>query len=97
MNSSGFCKSCGQPIVWCRTDTGKRMPVDPEPSPEGNLVLIAGELPTTRSVSRGGHQPGEPLYVSHFKTCPHASAHRKKTSPKKPLTPPGPVLFEEPR
>lgn len=90
MNKSK-CKDCGQLIIWCRTETGKRIAVDPQPSSEGNLQLASGELlPTVRSMSRG-YTPGTPLYLNHAKSC------RKTTPPKKPLTPPGPVLFEEPR
>ena len=41
------CNSCGRPIVWALTDSGRRMPVDTLPVPavlipdarDGNLVL----------------------------------------------------------
>jgi hypothetical protein len=41
------CSSCGRPIVWALTDTGRRMPVDTIPVPpvlipearDGNVVL----------------------------------------------------------
>ena len=95
MSSSKYskCTTCCGDIIWCRTDTGKRMPVDAKPSLDGNLRLISGELlPTARSVVRG-HTPGEPLYKSHFATCKQAMKHRVKT-PKRRLPPPGPVLFE---
>lgn len=80
------CHSCGEPIVWCRTETGKRMPVNVEPVTEGNLVLIPGPLPEVRSASRGGREPGQLLYVSHFATCKTASRHRKAGTPR--ATPP---------
>lgn len=85
------CFSCGNEIIWARTETGKRMPIDPSPHPEGNLVLYRGEmLPTVRPVSRiVDRKPDTPLYKSHFATCKQASQHRKKPV----LPPPGPVLF----
>lgn len=32
------CSSCRRPILWCVTEGGKRMPIDPEPHSEGNVV-----------------------------------------------------------
>lgn len=88
------CKTCGGQIIWARTNTGKRMPLDAKPTPEGNLILSTGELlPTVRTVGSAGHKPGQSLYRSHLFTCKQATAHRQKT-PKKRLPPPGEVLFE---
>lgn len=84
-----LCKTCGARIVWCRTDTGKRIPVDPEPCRDGNLVLVSGDLlPTVRSVGRAEYKPGQALYQAHFASCPERKTRRKK--------PPGPVVFTEP-
>lgn len=30
----GECRSCGEPVIWCLTGKGKRMPVD-EPEDDG--------------------------------------------------------------
>lgn len=94
-----LCSTCGKRIIWCRTELGKKMPIDPEPTPDGNLVLVGGELlPTVRSASRNVYQPGQALYKSHFATCKEIAAHRKRRGfrNKESLPPPGPVLFEEP-
>lgn len=81
-----LCKTCGARIVWCRTDTGKRIAVDPEPCRDGNLVLVSGDLlPTVRSVARAEYRPGQALYRKHDASCP---GKKKK--------PPGPVVFTEP-
>lgn len=89
------CASCGKQIIWCRTETGKRMPVDPTPTSDGNLVLTTdGLLPTARSVGTTSREPGQPLYQSHFATCKQATKHRVKIPKRKRLPPPGPVLFE---
>lgn len=73
------CVSCGAALRWGVTGTGKRMPVDAQPSVDGNLVLdrgaiyvLAGErLVAWRAENR-------PLYTSHFVTCPHAAVHRSQ-------------------
>lgn len=90
------CRTCGQRIIWCRTETGKRMPLDPEPHMDGNLVITSRELlPTVRPVSRANPGPGELRYRSHFASCKQATQHRRR-APKAKLPPPGPVLFEAP-
>ena len=62
------CRSCGAPILWVRTTTGKAMPVDAKP--EKRIVLDPADTgqPTGRVVD---------TYVSHFATCPHAAKHRR--------------------
>lgn len=75
------CRSCGAAVVWARAEgSGKALPLDPEPGPGGNLVVVGHEtgrygdsVPVVRSVPRSG----EPAYVAHFVTCPHASEHRR--------------------
>jgi hypothetical protein len=74
------CRSCGAEILWAITVTNSRMPVDPTPVPDGNVVLtrIDGGTPVATVLA-----PGEmlldspPLYVSHFVTCPQADQWRK--------------------
>lgn len=79
------CRSCGAAIIWAFTTTGKRMPVDAEPTDGGNVLLhpdaVAGHDPVATVV--GKHvQPSifgddGPRYVSHFSTCAHADDHRR--------------------
>ena len=69
------CRSCGAEIVWCVTESGKKMPADAEPSERGTLVLVdscGGE-----TLARVAECPGPRMYTSHFATCPNAAAHRK--------------------
>jgi len=77
------CHSCAEPIRWVRTVGGKRMPVDlATDSNRGNVLiaLIGGEEIGTVLVgnelasARANH---EPLYLSHFATCPNAAQHRR--------------------
>ena len=69
-----FCKSCGAKIDWYTVAaTGKRMPLDPGPTPDGNVrVDVVRNVVTVVAV--GSHTP---LYRSHFSTCPDAGRHRR--------------------
>lgn len=55
------CSSCGADIVWFRTKSGKRMPVDER---------------TTQPTDRED-QLDLKRHVSHFATCPNADQHRR--------------------
>lgn len=61
------CRSCGADIVFLRTETGKRMPVNVLPTAQPFRGPNAGEL----YYKRNAHQ-------SHFATCPAASEFRSK-------------------
>jgi hypothetical protein len=39
------CRSCRARIIWCHTDTGKRIPVDATANVAGNLRLDDGDSP----------------------------------------------------
>jgi hypothetical protein len=76
------CGSCGAQITWAVTTNGKRMPVDTEPDPNGNVVMHApapGQLPIAAVVPRrlGDPEPVFARHTSHFATCPHADQHRR--------------------
>lgn len=76
-----ICKSCSDPIIWARTEAGRRMPVDAEPVPNGNIELVGGPVPT--AIVRPGQTTaaaatGVPLRTSHFATCPRADKHRRR-------------------
>jgi hypothetical protein len=67
------CRSCGAPMVFVETTNGRRMPLEPEPSPEGTVAIDEdGYAVATR---RGGALPanvpaGAPRYVPHHARCP---------------------------
>lgn len=79
------CRSCNAPILWAITPKGRRMPLDPEPTPEGNLRLtpipdrtpLVGK-PLTGEDLEAAQASGEPLHTSHFATCPDARQHRHR-------------------
>jgi hypothetical protein len=69
------CRTCGADIQWALTTNGKRMPVDAEPTPEGNIRLrkIDGEV----FADVVAPLSSDKLRLSHFATCPGAAKHRK--------------------
>lgn len=74
------CRSCRARIRWVSTTHGRSMPIDPDPVPDGNLILT---YPSPGSVLAIVVDPNAlmlddpPRYVSHFSTCPNADQHRK--------------------
>lgn len=77
------CNSCGAEILWCKTTSGKRMPLDSEPTKAG-LFVIEGD-PKIDADEEGGPlarkaSPGYwgEKYTSHFATCPDADRWRKR-------------------
>lgn len=66
--------SCGAQIVWARTTTGQRMPLDPTPVPDGNVVYC-GEK-SVRVLAAGETAGGWERYHSHWSNCDDANAHR---------------------
>lgn len=68
------CRACGAPMIWTVTAiNGKAIPLDAEPVPEGNIVIIDGRAVVTTEPAA----VGELRYVSHFATCPEAKRFRK--------------------
>jgi hypothetical protein len=68
------CRSCQAPIRWEMTDSGKRIPLDPEPVENGNLRF---DDHVHVIVTAYADDP-MPRYLSHFATCRDADAWRKK-------------------
>jgi len=72
------CKSCDAPIMWVTTESGKKMPLDRVPVPDGNVVLRGVDEPVAVYVTdKRPAIEGERRYTSHFATCPNAASHRK--------------------
>jgi hypothetical protein len=75
------CRSCDAPLLWARTERGNRIPLDREPysgpEPAGLFVLRYPDgYALAIAVSPGAFED-EPLYRSHFVTCPNAALHRR--------------------
>lgn len=76
------CKSCNAAVIWAWLEGNKRMPVDAQTSPTGNLVLVRRQ----GRVLALAHNPEKhgvdgPRRVSHFATCPDAAGWRKPLPP----------------
>lgn len=70
------CRSCGAEIRWVEMEgSGKRMPIDPAPSPRGNVEVF--DNVNARVVAGPDLLVGVNYYTSHFATCPQAAKHRK--------------------
>jgi len=63
-------------VLWCKTRTGKAIPVDAQPRTDGtgNIQLVNHGSHLAALVGAAGS--GE--YVAHFVTCPEANGHRKE-------------------
>lgn len=71
------CRSCGEPMIWCLTEKGKRNPMDSEPSSAGKYRLDEQDNEQGPLAVWAPDYGGE-RYMSHFSTCPNAQTHRKK-------------------
>jgi len=87
------CRGCGAITEWVKTNTGRAMPVDPEPvmiritgSKKADTVIISngGRIYQGKEIARGpqiANSQGNDTYkvgrVAHFATCPQASQFRR--------------------
>lgn len=83
------CRSCGAPIRWVVLPSGKRIPLDLAPHPEGDItvgggerarVLDAEELAFQRRMEAALGSTAQ-LFRPHFVRCPPAAAHRPPKQP----------------
>jgi len=65
-------------MMWAVTENGKQIPLDVEPVPTGNLILVGkGNVPMVHFLT-ADEQPEGDRYVSHFATCPQSKAWQKR-------------------
>lgn len=68
------CRSCEAPIIWGQMPSGKAMPLDAEPDPKGQWVIINGRI---RRPDAGDDRLHRPRHTSHFATCVDAPSWRR--------------------
>lgn len=62
------CKRCGTRILWRRHETtGNLAPIDADPTRDGNIVIVDGEV--YRILPKGHGSAGLPRHVNHWATC----------------------------
>lgn len=71
------CRSeqCQAPIIWARTTSGRSMPVNADPTPDGNIAV---EVRQGMIMAIVYPEPIRDGRTSHFMTCPAAHAWRKR-------------------
>lgn len=84
MTATTICRGCGAPIIWAVTPNGKRIPINPEPHPTGNIELDTTHRPTRATVHSQGPLGVDTLYLAHFATCPNADRFRKRQTNRNP-------------
>lgn len=71
------CSSCGAPIFWALSSSGKRIPLNAEPYNVMANGHYAVEWPNgPNAAPLAIHRPA--IHVTHFATCPNASSHRRR-------------------
>jgi hypothetical protein len=79
--STPVCRSCGARIRWARfTRSGKVVPLDADPVPGGNVVVVGEDRdgPLIDLVSQAAPPLDSLRYVNHFSTCPQADQWRRR-------------------
>lgn len=70
---------CGARIRWALTVGGKRIPLDPDPSPGGNVVRVDQDGQHRVRVLTGDELPAQQeAWVPHHRTCPAAADFRRR-------------------
>lgn len=80
------CSSCPASVIWAETEKGRPIPVDAKPVANGNIYLVhRGPRKAPLAVhAKFDRIDGQkiPKYRAHFASCPNASRHRRKPTPK---------------
>lgn len=78
----GNCRSCNASVRWAvMRESGKSIPLDLAPRPEGNVVFPEGfdapAITVQQAAKAGISVDGLPVFATHFVLCPNAATHRK--------------------
>lgn len=72
------------PVFWAVTGNGKKIPIDGEPHPEGNIAIDPITDPMLATVLAGkpladARTAGEKLHRTHFVTCKQRDQWSKRS------------------
>lgn len=73
------CRACDAEIWWLEhLTTGKRAPIDVEPSTDGNVLPSLGDFQyrIATAAERAEMGPRRKLHRNHFQSCPNAKDFR---------------------
>lgn len=65
------CRTCRAPIRWVTTKNQKAMPLDAEPNPEGNVLIIDGIAEVMKKGEQSLLHQDQQRWMPHFSTCPN--------------------------
>jgi hypothetical protein len=72
----GKCRWCDADVRWVvMVPSGKKNPLDPDPAPNGNVILEAHNTGLAKALRRGEPYEG-PRYLSHWATCSKVARDR---------------------
>lgn len=67
------CRTCGRKIIWTTSPTGAHLPLDAR-AVTVYAIVPDGDALRAEKAERLDHSA---VYVSHFTSCPNASAHSR--------------------
>lgn len=70
------CKDCGAEVIWTRTVNNKWMPVNKNPSKEGQVTLQDNGKEPPLAMYHTIKGRGVTYYVPHFATCPNRKKNK---------------------
>jgi hypothetical protein len=71
------CRACKAPITWATTEAGRLIPLDAEPAPNGNIVLVDDVALVLTPAVLARLADERERYQPHFATCPYANEFRR--------------------
>lgn len=81
MSPASACRYCGRQIRWVETEAGRRMPINRDPDPAGNVVIIGGRarvLSVPDAMARTGTSG---RFMPHHATCTGKPRSRRPRNP----------------
>jgi hypothetical protein len=80
------CRTCRAPIIWVRTERGKKMPLDAKPvedQTQASLFVLRDihSYEGPLAIAAWGLVGLEPHYMSHFATCEQNQAQQPPQDP----------------